>query len=181
MEQRFHFWRVQTRSHMYWDPAQSSTQEPGLNLSRVLEGLLGRQELTIAYYKGKDTGIRVPRKINWHELVRKSPFQQDPTSYNRSLQVPARQEQSHTYQQTGCLKSFSAQSHPQHILWQGTVHQRGDKKRPQLEIRKSEMGKITGKGRHTVKAGNHPHINMLSKAAAMKREYRGRKWNCIWN
>ena len=39
------------------------------------------------------------------------------------------------------------------------------------------MGKITGKGRHTVKAGNHPHINMLSKAAAMKRrEYRGRKW-----
>lgn len=34
------------------------------------------------------------------------------------------------------------------------------------------MGKITGKGRHTVKAGNHPHINMLSKAAAMKRVQR---------
>ena len=43
--------------------------------------------------------------------------------------------------------------------------------------RKSEMGKIIDKGRHTVKIGNHPHINMLSKAATMKRgEYRGRKW-----
>ena len=39
------------------------------------------------------------------------------------------------------------------------------------------MGKIIDKGRHTVKIGNHQHINMLSKAATMKRgEYRGRKW-----
>ena len=25
------------------------------------------------------------------------------------------------------------------------------------------MGKLTGKGKHTVKVGNHPHTNMISK------------------
>ena len=31
------------------------------------------------------------------------------------------------------------------------------------------MGKLTGKGNHKVKAGNHPHTNMISKPAIMRR------------
>ena len=31
------------------------------------------------------------------------------------------------------------------------------------------MGKFTGKGKHTVKVGNHPHTNMISKPAIMRR------------
>ena len=32
------------------------------------------------------------------------------------------------------------------------------------------MGKLTGKGKkHTVKVGNHPHTNMISKPAIMRR------------
>ena len=39
------------------------------------------------------------------------------------------------------------------------------------------MGKLTGKSKNTVKAGNHPHTNMISKPAAMRRgEYKCRKW-----
>ena len=34
-------------------------------------------------------------------------------------------------------------------------------------MRKSQMGKLTGKGKHTVKAGNHPHTNMISKSSTM--------------
>ena len=35
------------------------------------------------------------------------------------------------------------------------------------------MGKLTGKGKHTVKVGNHPHTNMISKPAIMRRgEYK---------
>ena len=44
---------------------------------------------------------------------------------------------------------------------------RGKKKRPQLEIRKSQMGKFTGKF-HTVKVGNHPYTNMISNPAIVK-------------
>ena len=32
-----------------------------------------------------------------------------------------------------------------------------EKIRPQLETRKLQMGKLTGKGKHTGKVGNHPH------------------------
>ena len=30
------------------------------------------------------------------------------------------------------------------------------------------MGKLTSKGKHTVKVGNHPHTNMISKAAIVR-------------
>ena len=37
------------------------------------------------------------------------------------------------------------------------------------------MGKLTGKGKHTVKVGNHPHTNIISKPAVMRRsEYKCR-------
>ena len=32
-----------------------------------------------------------------------------------------------------------------------------EKIRPQLETRKLQTGKLTGKGKHTGKVGNHPH------------------------
>ena len=39
------------------------------------------------------------------------------------------------------------------------------------------MGKLTGKGKHTVKLGNHPHTNVISKPATMRRRgYKCRKW-----
>ena len=43
----------------------------------------------------------------------------------------------------------------------------GGKKRPQLEIRKSQMGKFTGKV-HTVNVENHPYTNMISNPAIVK-------------
>ena len=36
------------------------------------------------------------------------------------------------------------------------------------------MGKLTGKSKHTVKVGNHPHTNMISKPVIM----RGRDYKC---
>ena len=37
------------------------------------------------------------------------------------------------------------------------------------------MGKLTGKGKHTVKLGNHPYTNMMSKPGIMRRrEYKCR-------
>ena len=37
------------------------------------------------------------------------------------------------------------------------------------------MGKLTSKGKHTVKVGNHPHTNMISKSAIMRKgEYKYR-------
>ena len=36
------------------------------------------------------------------------------------------------------------------------------------------MRKLTGQGKHTVKVGNHPHTNMISKAVIM----RGREHKC---
>ena len=50
-----------------------------------------------------------------------------------------------------------------------------DKKRSQLERRKLQMGKLTSKGKHTVKVGNNLHTNMISKPAIMRRgEYKCR-------
>ena len=34
-----------------------------------------------------------------------------------------------------------------------------ERKRPQGETRKSQMTKLTGKGTHIAKVGNHPHTN----------------------
>ena len=31
------------------------------------------------------------------------------------------------------------------------------------------MGKLTHKGKHTIKVGSHPHTNMISKPATMRR------------
>ena len=31
------------------------------------------------------------------------------------------------------------------------------------------MEKLTSKGKHTIKVGNHPHTNMISKPAVMRR------------
>ena len=42
------------------------------------------------------------------------------------------------------------------------------------------MGKLTGKGNHTLTAGNHSYTNMISKPTTMRRgEYKYRKWECI--
>ena len=50
-----------------------------------------------------------------------------------------------------------------------------EKKWPQLEAKKLQMGKLTSKGNHTVKAGNHPHTSMTSKPAIVRRgEYKCR-------
>ena len=38
-----------------------------------------------------------------------------------------------------------------------------------MGVGKLQMGKLTGKGKHTVKVGNYPHINMTSKPAIMSR------------
>ena len=39
------------------------------------------------------------------------------------------------------------------------------------------MGKLTVKGKHTVKARNHSYTNMILKPATMRRgEYKCRKW-----
>ena len=39
------------------------------------------------------------------------------------------------------------------------------------------MRKLTCKGKYMVKVGNHPHINMISKPATMRRgDYKCRKW-----
>ena len=39
------------------------------------------------------------------------------------------------------------------------------------------MGKLTNKGKYTVKVGKHPHTNMISKPATVRRgEYKCRKW-----
>ena len=48
------------------------------------------------------------------------------------------------------------------------------KKRPQLETRKLQNENLTGKGKHTVKVGSHPHTNMKSKPVSM----RGREYKC---
>ena len=48
-----------------------------------------------------------------------------------------------------------------------------EKKRPQLETRKLQMGKLTSKGKHTAKVGNYPHTIMISKPTIMRRgEYK---------
>ena len=48
-----------------------------------------------------------------------------------------------------------------------------EKKRPQLETRKLQMGKLTSKGKHTAKVGNYPHTIMISKTTIMRRgEYK---------
>ena len=44
-----------------------------------------------------------------------------------------------------------------------------EKKRPQLERRKSQMEKLTSKGKHTVKIQNHPHANIISKPEIVRR------------
>ena len=44
-----------------------------------------------------------------------------------------------------------------------------ENKRPQLETRKLQTKKLTSKGKHTVKVGNHPYTNMISKPTIMRR------------
>jgi len=39
-----------------------------------------------------------------------------------------------------------------------------EKKMPQQETRKLWNKKLTGNGEHTVKVGNHPHTNIISKS-----------------
>ena len=41
----------------------------------------------------------------------------------------------------------------------------GEKKGPQLETRQLQMGKLTNKGKHTVKVENHHHTNMIIKTS----------------
>ena len=50
-----------------------------------------------------------------------------------------------------------------------------EKKRLELETRKLRMGKLISKDKHTVKVEKHPHTNMISKLAIMRRgEYKFR-------
>ena len=44
-----------------------------------------------------------------------------------------------------------------------------EKKRPQLETKISQMTRLTGKGIHILRVGNHPHTNMLPKPEIMRR------------
>jgi len=39
---------------------------------------------------------------------------------------------------------------------------------PQLETRTIEIRKMTGKGKHKTKVGNHPHINLIPKPGTVK-------------
>ena len=55
-----------------------------------------------------------------------------------------------------------------------------EKKRPQLETGKLQMEKLTGKGKHTVKVGNHPHTNMISKPATVRRDHKCRILEMHW-
>ena len=42
------------------------------------------------------------------------------------------------------------------------------------------MEKLTGKGKHTVMVGNHPHTNMISKPSTVRRgEHNARYQKCI--
>ena len=45
-----------------------------------------------------------------------------------------------------------------------------EKKRPQLETEKLILRRLTSKGKHIVKVGNHPHTNMLPKPEILRRE-----------
>ena len=45
-----------------------------------------------------------------------------------------------------------------------------EKKRPLLETRKLHMEKLTNKGKHAVKIGNHLHTNMIWKPAVVRKE-----------
>ena len=42
-------------------------------------------------------------------------------------------------------------------------------RRPQPEIRKLQMGKLTSKGKHKIKVGNNAKTNMISKPAIVRR------------
>ena len=44
-----------------------------------------------------------------------------------------------------------------------------ENKRPQLETRKLQITKLISKGKHKAKVGNHPHTNMISKPATVRR------------
>ena len=44
-----------------------------------------------------------------------------------------------------------------------------EKKRPQLETKILQMTRLTSKGTHIVKVGNHPHTNMLPKSEIVRR------------
>ena len=44
-----------------------------------------------------------------------------------------------------------------------------EKKRAQLETRELLMEKLSGKGKHAIKSGNHPHTNKTSKPAIVRR------------
>jgi len=65
------------------------------------------------------------------------------------------------------LRQFSTmrpalQQIPKEIIWV-------EKKRPRLERRKSQMEKLTSKGKHTVKIQNHPHTNIILKPEIVRR------------
>ena len=49
------------------------------------------------------------------------------------------------------------------------------KKRPQLETGKLPMAKLTSKGKHIVKVGNHLHTQKKAIQIQLKREQKGRK------
>ena len=52
---------------------------------------------------------------------------------------------------------------------------RGEKS-PQLERRKSQMGKLISKVKYMIKVENYPHTNIISKPATMRRgEYKYKK------
>ena len=44
-----------------------------------------------------------------------------------------------------------------------------EKKRPKLETKILQMTRLTNKGIHIVKVGNHPHTNMLPKPEIVRR------------
>ena len=55
-----------------------------------------------------------------------------------------------------------------------------EKKRPQLETRKLQLRRFTGKYKYLVKVGNHRYINMMPKPAIVRRGgYKSRIWKML--
>ena len=54
---------------------------------------------------------------------------------------------------------------------------KAEKKRQELESRKVSKGKLTSESKHRIKVGNHPHKNMPSKPAILRR--RKYKWRIL--
>ena len=106
--------------------------------------------------KGKNLQQRIPSKTLIQSLWRNQKLYRQAKAKRIKLTKPALQK---------ILQNLL------YVCWGGVGHGK-----PQLETRKSQMGKLTGKGKQTLKARNQPYTNMISKPAIVRRgEYKCRK------